>query len=170
MMHFTASVLDSGVQEGLRKITEKLDYPLPLWRKIGLIYKENIELRFKNFNDPQGKNWKHNTKTTQLLKKIGWEGRDPAIDGPYNMGTWTGELKDSIAFNIRGNDISVGVLSSSPASWYASTFQFGAKKNSFPNGKSPWGTIPPRQFLGFNKTTNAKVIKLIKDHFANEKN
>ena len=58
------------------------------------------------------------------------------------------------------------VLSSSPASLYASTFQFGAKKHSFPNGKSPWGTIPPRQFLGFNKVTNEKVIKLIKDHFA----
>ena len=35
-----------------------------------------------------------------------------------------------------------------------------------PNGKSPWGTIPPRKFLGFNKVTNEKVIKLIKDHFA----
>ncbi len=165
MLSFSASVLDSGVAEGLKKITEKMDYPFPLWRKIGLVYKENVELRFKNFNDPQGKNWKRNTPATRLLKKIGMKGRGAALD-EYAMGTWTGELKKSIWFNVRGNDISVGVLSSSPASLYASTFQFGAKKHSFPNGKSPWGTIPPRQFLGFNKVTNEKVIKLIKDHFA----
>ncbi len=169
MMHFTASVLDSGIAEGLRKIREKMDYPFPLYRKIGLLYVDNVKLRFKNHNDPQGKNWKHNTPTTRLLKKIGWKGRGATTD-EYAIGTWTGNLADSIWFNIRGNDISVGVLSNEKASRYASTFQFGAKKSSFPGGKSPWGTIPPRPFLGFNKTTNAKVIKLIKDHFADATN
>lgn len=168
MMHFTVSVLDAGVAKGLRKIREKMDYPFPLYRKIGLLYVDNAKMRFKSHTDPKGRNWKHNTTATRFLKKVGLKKRKPAIRGEYAIGTWTGNLAESIWFNIRGNEISVGVMSNEPSSRYASTFQFGAKRGEF-SETAPWNTIPPRQFLGFNKVTNNKAIDLIKNHFTENK-
>ena len=180
MLSFQIGLVDSGVTKALADLREKMTNITPVLTKIGVAYKENTDLRFKAKQSPEGKQWKRNTKLTTQLKTTGFntEGifRPKGIEGGYSMGVWSGELSRSIVYRIQGSNILVGVSPLSKAGKYASVFQFGAKKGDFGgsrrgNGKKfipiPWGDIPARPFLGFNKATNEKVLKIIKDHLLN---
>lgn len=164
MLGFSVDVYDNNIIKKLNEIRNRISYPLPLYREIGLIYFENTKLRFSSHTDPQGRIWKHNTNVTKALKRLGFKGRSAAIQGEYSTGVWTGALSNAIWIDVRGNSISVGVLKNSPASLYAQVFQQGAKKHSL-GGKEPWNDIPPRPFLGFNKKTNDKAMQAIKKYF-----
>ena len=180
MLSFEIGLVDSGVTKALADLREKMTNVTPVLTKIGVAYKENTDLRFKAKQSPEGKQWKRNTKLTTQLKTTGFKTaggfRPKGIEGGYSMGVWTGNLKNSIAYRVQGNNILVGIFSGQKSAKYASVFQFGAKKGDFGgsrrgNGKKfmpiPWGDIPARPFLGFNKATNEKVLKIIKDHLLN---
>jgi hypothetical protein len=46
----------------------------------------------------------------------------------------------------------------------APTHQFGAKKHSFTGGKTPWGDIPARPFLGLSAADRVEVLAILQEH------
>lgn len=176
LLKFSVGLVDTGISKALGELKGKITHLNPVLIKIGNAYWENTQQRFKFKQDPNGKQWKRSTETTRRIKKEGSiKGRGVGIEGPYSMGVWSGYLKGSIGFNVKGNNILIGVLTNSKASVYAGIFQGGAKKGSFGGyrqgaGKkfrpTPWGDIPARPFLGFNKKTNDVVLKILHDYLA----
>lgn len=171
MFSFEVGLVDSGINKGLEDLKKKLTYLNPVLIEIGKLYNENTKLRFKAKQSPTGKQWSRNTLTTQRLKEKGYKGRAKGIEGGYSMGVWSGNLQNSIGFKVYpGNNLSIGVYSNQKAAKYAQTFQQGAKRHSFTKGNgaqlTPWGDIPGRPFLGFNKVTNSKVMKLLKEYLS----
>jgi phage virion morphogenesis protein len=162
MFAFEVGLVDSGITKALSDLQKKMTDLAPVMNQIGEAYKANTELRFKAKQTPDGKQWARNTPTTQRLKAKGMGKRGAGIEGGYSIGVWSGNLRASIGFRTQGNHIFVGVFSNQKAAKYAYVFQHGAEKGS----KSPWGNIPPRPFLGFNKVTNEKVLKILKEYLA----
>lgn len=122
-------------------------------RKVGALYLAETENRFEKEYDPDRKKWAALKPSTVRLKGKGYKGRGPGIKGATHRGVWTGDLATSLKMRFEGDTVVIGSDVE-----YAPWFHYGVKQK---NGH-PWGTIPPRRFLGRNNRIDDKVVKLMK--------
>ena len=58
----------------------------------------------------------------------------------------------------------------SPASTYAGTHQFGAKKGQYGSTSRgqpiPWGDIPAREFLGLSDDDESEIVDIVSGYLA----
>ena len=108
--------------------------------------------------DPEGNRWAPNTRVTIerfLTKQSGNFGKSGRITkkGAERAGNKrpllgiSKSLSNTINYSASNEGVDIG----SPMI-YAATQQFGAPKGSFKGGKSPWGNIPARPFLGLSQS------------------
>lgn len=68
-------------------------------------------------------------------------------------------LLSEIHYLVTNDGVEVG----SPME-YAATMQFGAAKHSFTGGRTPWGDIPAREFLGLSAEDEMAVLDILQEH------
>lgn len=122
-------------------------------RKVGALYLNDTEKRFEKQVDPDRKKWKPLSPTTIRIKK-----QTGSLMGAEHIGVWTGNLASSLQMRISGDSVFIGSNIK-----YAPWFHYGVKRFSKKGRRMyPWGTIPPRRFLGRNTRIDEKVIGLVK--------
>jgi phage virion morphogenesis protein len=138
----------------------------PLMEDIGELLTERTKQRFETSTGPDGKRWATNSQTTflRLLARYkgsyGKTGKLTAKGGARVAGKkpLIGETKAlSTTINYRAGATFVEI--GSPMV-YAAVHQFGAKARSFTGGKTPWGDIPARPFLGLSVQDLADIDDL----------
>ena len=130
--------------------------------------------RFGSSTAPDGSKWLPNTQVTYLkyLKKFS---AGSLIKKGKNAGKLSsagsnrisskkpliseGELSTTIRKQVDADGVSIG-----SGVKYASTQQFGATARSFKGGKTPWGNIPARPFLGLNGDDEKSITELALEH------
>jgi phage gpG-like protein len=156
--------------KAIAQLRRRLDTIKPVLEDIGQLHVDQARYRIHTQTDPRGRMWKHNTILTQRYKrngmKIGDEYRGPAVEGPNKRLVWQSFLRSSLKYRVSGNVVIV--VADVP---YARVQQEGAAKGKFGSFKmkgvdrpTPWGDIPARPFLGVNKKTNEKVLKILGDY------
>lgn len=129
--------------QGLQKATGNIS---PALREIGQELVSRTKKRFETTTGPDGQKWAENQPSTLSRKK-----------GSRPLTGETGELMDSINYQLFGNDeLRVG----SPME-YAAMQQFGGAKSEFPN---LWGDILPRPFLGISPDDETAILAIIEGH------
>lgn len=143
----------------------------PLMKAIGEGLQQSTKDRFASGTAPDGSRWLPNSTVTVarfLTKQSGNFGKNGKItkkgaERAGNKRPLIGISKDlgrSINYVVSDTGVDIGppsIFSGSPMI-YASTQQFGAKARSFKGGKSPWGDIPARPFLGLS-TDDEQIIR-----------
>lgn len=136
----------------------------PLMLKIGEGLSDSTKDRFASTTAPDGSKWLPN-KTSTILAYLQKTSGNFNKDGRLNKrgaSRVTGKnpltgiskaLRTTINYNASEQGVNIG----SPEI-YASTQQFGAPARSFKGGKSPWGTIPARPFLGISAADEQLII------------
>jgi phage gpG-like protein len=178
-LKFQMKMTDRGVEKQIDRLRTDFKQDSVFIRdslkQIGVLYKEVVVQRFRDEVDPRGKPWADLSAVTLKYKAKGmpWAGRQAAAN-PNKIGEWTQDLVNGIRVRTYRNEIVVGTNVGS----YAHTFHYGAKKGSFGKFrsslktgrtkkglgkllKSPWGDIPPRNFLGFDTNTNDRILNLL---------
>lgn len=144
------------VRNALNGISESLSgkQTRSILQKVAALYISDTENRFDREYDVDRKKWEPLRKTTIRLKEQGYRGRSPAINGAAHRGVWSGKLSTSLKYRIEGDTVIIGSDLK-----YAPFFHYGVKKK----GGHPWGTIPPRRFLGRNTRIDSKVIQMVRN-------
>lgn len=142
----------------------------PALKHIGEALVASTKRRFRTGTAPDGSPWAPNSQVTILgyldrykssytkggrLSKSGAgraAGKKPLIGESRSLST-------TIKYEVSGNTLRVG----SPME-YAGTQQYGARKHSFAGGKSPWGDIPARPFLGLSTADRKEVLEILAEH------
>ncbi|MDR2450945.1 MAG: phage virion morphogenesis protein [Candidatus Accumulibacter sp.] len=132
LTHLAAATGGGGLRTALTQIGEALA--------------ESTRQRFVSGVAPDGAPWLANAESTRARHPMGANKR-PLID--------TGELSDSIAWQIIGDDLIIGT------NW--GDFDEGAAVHQF---GSLDGRIPARPFLGLSAGDEASVLDLIERHIA----
>jgi phage virion morphogenesis protein len=143
----------------------------PVMRQIGEHLVDSTRQRFRTSTAPDGSAWEPNAQSTYLgylgafggsaskktgrLTKAGAgraAGKKPLIGETRILGI-------TINYRVDGDTLYIG----SPRV-DAPTHQFGAKKHSFTGGKTPWGDIPARPFLGLSAADRVEVPAILQEH------
>jgi len=143
---------DHAIREALNRLMDHTGNIEPALVDISEYLTESTKQRFVDGKAPDGTAWEANTDYTLSRKK----GDKPLI----------GEAK-ALSTQFSG-DISANTLLFGSPMVYAAVQQFGAKKHSFTGGKSPWGDIPARPFLGISNKDEDVILNIIKDHIAGD--
>ena len=130
----------------------------PVFEDIGERLVSTTKDRFRDQRDPQGNPWAPLSDDYRERKR---RNRDTIL-------TLEGILGGSIAFQASSNELLVGVPS--PASTYAGTHQFGAKKGQYGSTSRgqpiPWGDIPAREFLGLSDDDESEIVDIVSGYLA----
>lgn len=160
------TLLDLNAQQTLGRLAAAGKNLKPLMQSIGESLQDSTRERFATGTAPDGQRWAPNTQTTIeqfLTKQSGNFGKDGKISKrgaarAINKKPLIGiskSLSQTINYDATANSVSIG----SPMI-YASVQQFGAAKGAFAGGKTPWGTIPARPFLGFSDQDQILIERL----------
>jgi phage virion morphogenesis protein len=164
---------DTQVLAALNRLIDAGTDLRPAMEDIGEYLVDSTRRRFQRAEAPDGTPWAPNSQTTilQYLDKFSSSyskktGKISSAGANRTAGKkpLTGETKQlSTKIYARVTDHSVDV--GSPLE-YAGTQQFGAKKGSFTGGKSPWGDIPARPFLGLSNDDKVAVLDILQEHLS----
>lgn len=148
---------DKAAREMLDRLQAMGANQQPLMQEIGEQLVETTKQRFDTSTAPDGSRWAANRQTTleRFLSKyktsfsaktgkITQQGATRAAGKKPLVGE-TGALRTSINYRASRNQVDIG----SPMI-YAAVQQFGAAARSFAGGRSPWGNIPARPFIGLS--------------------
>lgn len=162
---------DKQVLAALNRLLETGADMTPAMQDIGEYLVTSTRQRFQDGVAPDGTPWAPNSQTTYLLyldkfgssfgKKTGRltkTGANRAAGKKPGLGE-TKQLSTKIHARATAHSVEVG-----SALEYAGTFHFGAKKHSFTGGKTPWGDIPARPFLGLSEDDKAMVLDILQEH------
>jgi phage virion morphogenesis protein len=139
---------DRAIREVLNRLMDQAGNIEPALADISEYLTDSTKQRFIDGQAPDGTAWKANTASTLAHKS----GDKPLI----------GEGK-ALSTQFSGDITANTLLFGSPME-YAAVQQFGADKGSFTGGKSPWGDIPARPFLGISSKDNDAIMDIIRDH------
>ena len=145
------------IQRALRELAETINPQMKkqLMGLIGADYVDFVKTEvFDKQRSPQRKKWAKLKPSTINLKR--WSGN---TRGAEFVGTWTGDLVESIKFRVVGDSVLIG-----SDLIYPGTFHFFVKKGAFGNG-SPWGDIPARPFLGVSERADKRILKVMNKFF-----
>lgn len=143
----------------------------PAMQDIGEYLVVSTRQRFQDGVAPDGTPWARNSYTTfdrlaggMSKGSYGKDGRINAkgasrVAGKKPLIGETKQLSTKIFPRATAHGVEVG----SPLE-YAGTQQFGAKAKSFSGGKTPWGDIPARPFLGLSKDDEQQVLAILQEH------
>jgi phage virion morphogenesis protein len=162
---------DKQVMAALNRLLETGADMTPAMRDIGEYLVTSTRQRFQDGVAPDGTPWAPNSATTfDLLigglgkSNFGKSGRlnkrgAGRVAGKKPLIGETKQLSTKIFPRATAHSVEVG----SPLE-YAATQQFGAKKHSFTGGKTPWGDIPARPFLGLSDDDQRAVLDILQEH------
>ncbi|OIO75432.1 MAG: phage virion morphogenesis protein [Zetaproteobacteria bacterium CG02_land_8_20_14_3_00_50_9] len=139
---------DSELQATFRKLIEAGTDMEPVFRDIGEYLISSTRQRFVDGVGPDGEAWAENSELTLSRKK----GDKPLIGE-------TKRLSNELAYALLGDGLEFGSTME-----YAAVQQFGADQRSFTGGKSPWGDIPPRPFIGLSSENEVAVRDILIEH------
>jgi len=139
---------DSELQATFRKLIEAGTDMEPVFRDIGEYLISSTRQRFVDGVGPDGEAWAENRELTLSRKK----GDKPLIGE-------TKRLSNELAYALLGDGLEFGSTME-----YAGVQQFGADQRSFTGGKSPWGDIPPRPFIGLSSENEVAVRDILIEH------
>lgn len=156
-MAITIKIEDAGVQSFLRRLERvATDLRRPLG-EIGHTLAENARLRFRVSRGPDGTRWQRLSPVTIARRRKG--SAVPLLD--------TGKLRNEITFRPDARSVTVGTNVI-----YAAVQQLGARKGAFGRTSRgapiPWGTIPPRPFLGVSTEDREEIIDILRSAITRE--
>ena len=143
----------------------------PLYLAIGESLQDSTIDRFASSTAPDGSKWLPNTQVTFLrylakfstsytkkTGKLSSTGANRAINKKPLVGE-SKSLSTTIRYQLNADGVSIG-----SNQIYAATQQFGAAARSFKGGKTPWGDIPARPFLGLSGDDEKSITELALEH------
>lgn len=149
---------------------------LPAMRAIGERLKETTKRRFNTSTGPDGQRWAPNSRVTYeaLAHK---KGEFRKSDGKLSGGKKGAGLlmakkpligkSKALSTTITYQASATGVTIGSPKE-YAAVQQFGAIQGALGRtrrgGPIPWGTIPPRPFLGVSAEDKSDILEILQNH------
>jgi len=143
---------DHAIREALKRLQAQAGNIEPALADISEYLTESTKQRFVDGKAPDDTDWAENRPATIARKK----GDKPLIGESKALST------------ILFGDITANTLLFGSPMEYAAVQQFGAKKHSFTGGKSPFGDIPARPFLGISNKDEDVILEIIKDHIAGD--
>lgn len=160
--------IDSAdVQAAFARMRQALTHMRPLMRDLGEHLVETTKRRFDTSTAPDGSPWAPNTETTYLRYLGNFNsgfGKDGRIN---NKGAARAAAKKPLIGETRSLSTTINYLPGdsfveigSPMV-YAAVQQFGARAGSFTGGKSPWGDIPARPFLGLSGEDEVEIGRTV---------
>jgi len=152
---------DAKVMAALQRLHDKIGNIMPALLEIGEAMTESTKHRFETKVGTNGL-WKMNSPVTAKAKGhwsqlIGGTAGPDGPDGELTRGQVTGDLWDSITYQMSGN-FAVEIGSPMPQ---AAMMQFGGTKEEFPH---LWGDIPARAYLGLSEEDERVVLRIIERH------
>ncbi|MGH8505017.1 MAG: phage virion morphogenesis protein [Stenotrophobium sp.] len=162
---------DGKVTAVLARMAGRLEHPQPLFAQIGEALIDSTKRRCATSTAPDGSRWAPNAQST-YLRNLGRYSKTTGKDGRLNakgiglaitkkplIGE-SGDLRRQFYSQVHADGVTIG---SSPR--YARTQQFGAAQGAFGHtkrgGPIPWGTIPPRPFLGVSAQDRVTIRDLV---------
>lgn len=159
-------VQDAGAQAMFAQLRAALVNMRPLMQDLGEHLSETTKRRFETSTAPDGSRWAPNTETT-YLRYLGNFSGGTLKDGRLNAkGAARAANKKPLIGETRSLSTSINYLAGSDfveigsPMVYAAVQQFGAAAGSFAGGKSPWGDIPARPFLGLSGEDQAEIGRM----------
>lgn len=161
---------DQAVRAALTRVGQNGADLRPMLGDVGELLTETTKQRFETSKAPDGSSWAPNQPSTldaylgQFKGSFGKTGRltkkgaqRAAAKKPL-IGE-TRSLSTTIHYVLGANSVEIG-----SSLVYAAVQQLGAAARSFSGGKSPWGDIPARPFLGLSDQDQAGVLQIAGDH------
>lgn len=142
----------------------------PVMQQLGELLVETTKQRFETSTAPDGTPWAPNAESTYLklldrytssygkTGKVSKGGASRAAGKKPLIGE-TKALSTTINYRAGSDFVEIG----SPME-YAAVHQFGAAARSFTGGKTPWGDIPARPFLGLSRADEATIVDVTQRH------
>jgi phage virion morphogenesis protein len=171
----TIKIDDRSVLHALGRLQTRTGDLTDVMHDIGEYLTETTKRRFDTITAPDGRRWAHNSQTT-ILRYLGsfstsfskQKGKitKAGVERAVNKKPLTGRsgmqasLGATIGFMAGKNFVEIGSQKE-----YAAVQQIGAKKHAF--GKSPWGDIPARPFLGISDQDRTDILDTISDYLSN---
>lgn len=159
---------DEAVQAAFTRLVQAGTQMKPLMQEISEFLAETTKQRFQASTAPDGSRWAPNTEVTYIKPleryqssftkktgKITASGSRRAAGKKPLIGE-TGSLSTTINYRAGSDFVEIG----SPTA-YAAVHQFGANARSFTGGKTPWGDIPARPFLGLSPSDSEGLLEII---------
>jgi phage virion morphogenesis protein len=154
------------IDRALDELAAKLTNMRPFWADVGELLLASTKKRFVTQKAPDGTPWAPNKQLTidMWLRREGKTGAGAArAAGSKRILRQSGALSTSIALKVG----STGVDLTSPLP-YANTMQFGATARSFRGGRTPWGDIPARPFIGLSKSDEQGILETIEEYLSGD--
>lgn len=177
-------VADQQVLDTINHLITSLENPRSVYKDIGEYLVDSTKRRFATSTAPDGTRWASNSQVTILQylagksdggKKKGYFYAKNTKKDPNRKGKLAalgieavtskrplireGTLSEQISYKVDENgDLLIG----SPMG-YAAVQHFGAKQYSFEGGKTPWGDIPARPFLGISDKDKSTILGYLSD-------
>ncbi len=161
---------DEAIRAAFTRLVQAGIQMKPLMQEIGEFLAETTKQRFQTSTAPDGSRWAPNAETTYVdllgrfkssygkAGKISAAGIRRAARKKPLIGE-TGALSTTINYRAGSDFVEIG----SPME-YAAVQQFGAKARSFTGGKTPWGDIPARPFLGLSASDRDGLLEIINSY------
>lgn len=151
------TVDDAATQRMLDRLGQLGANVQPLMQEVGEQLVETTKQRFDTSRAPDGSPWAPNSQTTierflsafsssfsRKTGKITGAGSARA-QGKKPLVGETGALRTTINYQVGTGFVEIGSNLK-----YSAVQQFGAAARSFAGGRSPWGDIPARPFIGIS--------------------
>lgn len=144
---------DAQLTAALERLIRAGGKPQRALQEAGELLVESTKRRFRDKRTPDGTRWPDNTAITQAAKG----GKNNPLIGESKR------LSREIHYRARDSLLEVGTSLE-----YAATQHFGARRGEFgataKGGKIPWGTIPPREFIGLSDDDRVGLLEIIAEH------
>lgn len=170
MIKIKIEIHDQEVNALFARLVQRSANLRPLMQDIGDHLIETTKQRFDTSTGPDGRRWAPNRPST-LLRLLGRFQKSFGKDGRLTKGgagrvmskkPLVGETRSlSTTIHHRVGDNFVNIGSAMP---YAAVQQFGATARSFTGGKTPWGDIPARPFLGLSTEDEAFLVTKAREY------
>jgi len=165
---------DRSLQEALKRIGKAGGVLTPLMQNVGEHLTESTKQRFATSSAPDGSPWEPNSEVTitrflgKFKSSFGKSGKLTKSGANRAVGkrpligeSGPGSLANTIHYQAGQDWVEIG-----SAKVYSAVQQFGALSHSFTGGKSPWGDIPARPFLGLSPDDTSTLVEIAMRHLA----
>ena len=169
----TIQIDNQQIRQAFTRLVASAKDPRPVLEQIGELLVDSTRQRFGASIAPDGSPWAKNSPTTLMRYLNVYKGAFSKRDGRLTKSGAnrvtskkpligeTGSLSSPIDYAVEG-----GVLAVGSTMIYGVVQQFGAKKREF-GGKSPWGDIPARPFLGVSDRDSQNILDTISAYLGN---
>lgn len=142
----------------LAEVGATLSDMTPIFEDIAEELVLSTKRRFATGTAPDGTRWRPKSPVTrEKYRKAGHGDRPDPLIGPSRA------LGETITRQVTTRSAEIG-----SALIYSGTMQLGAAKGAFGKNRAgrpiPWGTIPPRPFLGISADDERNILDIVDEH------